>query len=89
MVGELDFRLLATNGEFLVGQEQDIVNGAFDKNQAFSGNVTQIEMWKTVLSNSDIRRLANCDLETVEPSKTEETFSPTQSEVDRNDPKYE
>ena len=70
MVGELDFRLLATNGEFLVGQEQDIVNGAFDKNQAFSGNVTQIEMWKTVLSNSDIRKMANCALETVEPSNT-------------------
>ena len=46
IIGDLDFRSLDTGGEFIIGQEQDIINGAFDKNQAFSGNVTQIEMWK-------------------------------------------
>ena len=66
IIGELDFRLLGTGGQFIIGQEQDIINGAFDKNQAFSGNVTQIEMWKKNLAASDIRRLANCESQTVD-----------------------
>ena len=71
IIGDLDFRSLDTGGEFIIGQEQDIINGAFDKNQAFSGNVTQIEMWKTNLTHSDIKLLANCESpRTVDQSDT-------------------
>jgi hypothetical protein len=51
---------LATGGVFLLGQEQDIIDGAFDENQAFSGRVTEVEMWKTVLSQRSILNLAKC-----------------------------
>ena len=68
VINALDFKLLGINGEFLIGQEQDIINGAFDENQAFSGNITQVEMWKTILSSADIRRLANCVSESVDQS---------------------
>ena len=68
VINALDFKLLGTNGEFLIGQEQDIKNGAFDENQAFSGNITQVEMWKSILSSSDIRRLAKCVSESVDQS---------------------
>ena len=45
----------------MIGQEQDALGGLFDETQAFSGNVTQVEFWKVLLSTNDIIRLANCD----------------------------
>ena len=60
---------MAAGGTFLVGQEQDILNGAFNENQAFSGNVTQIEMWKGVLSSQNILRISECEVESVAVNK--------------------
>ena len=59
-VGELDFKPLAPGGVFLVGQEQDIVDGAFNENQAFCGRVTDVEMWKIVRSAASISRMSDC-----------------------------
>ena len=68
IIGEVDYKSLGTGGVLLVGQEQDIVNGAFDENQAFSGNVTQVEMWKGILFIQDIESLSKCEVDTVDPN---------------------
>ncbi len=53
-------------GILILGQEQDAYGGFFDLNQAFSGEITQLEMWESVLSNSAIQSLAKCEVETVQ-----------------------
>ena len=57
-----DMRPLYAGGSFVIAQEQDgkIGGGFFNKNQAFSGRVTQIEMWDTVLPLEEINDLAKC-----------------------------
>ena len=62
-VNQQDYKPLAPGGVFLVGQDQDITEGAFDENQAFSGNVTQVEMWNGLLGVSTIKAIANCTVE--------------------------
>ena len=41
----------------------------FDMKQAFSGQVTQVEIWDTDLSASDIEKIATCSVSTIRPEK--------------------
>ena len=53
----------------VLGQEQDSVfGGLFDASQAFSGKLTQVEIWDIELPAEDIQNLANCNIETVKES---------------------
>ena len=38
----------------MIGQDQDVAGGDFDGNQAFVGDVTEVNAWGAVLSESDI-----------------------------------
>ena len=62
-----DFRPLYTGGSFVIAQEQDGRPGAvtFDKKQGFSGQMSQVEIWNTILSQSEIESVANCAKSTV------------------------
>ena len=79
-ISEVNYQSLATGGTFLIGQEQDIVNGAFDEHQAFSGNVTQVEMWKNVLSEENILALSKCEVDTVDPDNNVISWKKVDSE---------
>ncbi|GAA6220596.1 neuronal pentraxin-1 isoform X4 [Lates japonicus] len=47
-------------GVFILGQEQDTLGGRFDATQSFVGEMSDLHMWSTVLSASDIYSLASC-----------------------------
>ena len=48
-------------GTTVIGQDQDIPGGAFVADQSFVGEVTEVNVWSTVLSESDITtQYANC-----------------------------
>ena len=49
----------------IIGQEHDGKPGfdpKFDKQQGFSGLVTQVELWNIILSESEIISLAQCEI---------------------------
>ena len=77
-----EYHPLYTGGSFILGQEQDgrpnAVNfePSFDKNQAFSGKITQVEIWNTVLSAVEIQKLANCSASTIRPQNRVVTWEP-------------
>ena len=45
---------------FIFGQEPDVMKGAFDRNEAFLGDLAQFNMWNTTLENKRIRQMASC-----------------------------
>ena len=45
---------------FLFGQEPDIMRGQFDKNEAFLGELSELNIWNSTLSENDIKRMASC-----------------------------
>ncbi|KAI7797264.1 neuronal pentraxin-2b isoform X1 [Triplophysa rosa] len=47
-------------GVIILGQEQDIVGGRFDANQAFVGELSHFNIWDRVLRSTDIVSMANC-----------------------------
>ena len=52
----------------ILGQEHDGKPGfdpKFDKKQGFSGQVTQVELWNTILSKSEINNLAHCKIHSL------------------------
>ena len=61
------FHPLYNGGSFVIGQEQDGIpyGGLFDKNQGFSGKMTQVELWNTELKSEEIHSIANCIKPTV------------------------
>ena len=64
-----NFRPLYAKGSFILGQEQDGLEfgGLFDKNQAFSGKLSQVELWDTELTSTDIEFIANCSVLSLRP----------------------
>ena len=58
-------------GSFIIGQEQDgkpdagAFDPLFDKLQGFTGQVTQVEIWNTILTLSEIEIVANCTKSTI------------------------
>ena len=52
----------------VIGQEQDgtgSTGGYFDAQQGWSGKLTQVEIWDTVLPNEDIIQMAKCQIPTT------------------------
>ena len=72
-----EYQLLHAGGSLVLGQEQDakaifndaVFNPKFDAKQGFSGLLTQVELWNTVLSKAEIQKLANCEVLSLRPQK--------------------
>ena len=71
-----DYHFLHAGGSLVVGQEQDgkaiFEDGKyfypfFDKQQSFSGQLTQVELWNTTLTASEIQKLAPCEVSSLRP----------------------
>ena len=62
---------LINNGILIVGQNQDSLDtsGFFDQRKAFSGKVSQVQMWNIALNNEEIKKLASCTVENVESNQ--------------------
>ncbi|XP_035688636.1 neuronal pentraxin-2-like [Branchiostoma floridae] len=43
-----------SGGTWILGQEQDTVGGGFDVNQAFSGELSQVNLWDRVLTPAEV-----------------------------------
>ena len=72
-----EYQLLHAGGSLVLGQEQDakaifseaVFNPKFDPKQGFSGLLTQVELWNTVLSKAEIQKLANCEVLSLRSQK--------------------
>ena len=54
---------VTSGGTTVIGQDQDKIGGGFVADQAFVGTVTELNIWSTVLSESDIVAQArNCHI---------------------------
>lgn len=54
---------ITSGGTTVIAQEQDTMGGGFDKNQAFVGEVTKVNVWGVELSESDIvAQYHNCHI---------------------------
>ena len=55
---------IPSGGTVVIGQDQDSVRGGFDSDEAFGpGEVTEVNLWDTVLSASDIAaQHSNCTI---------------------------
>ena len=71
-----DYHLLHAGGSLVMGQEQDgkaiFEEGKefypfFDKQQSFSGQLTQVELWNTTLTALEIQKLATCEVSSLRP----------------------
>ena len=56
-----DYQFLHAGGSLVMGQDQDgkhgsIFNPFFDKQQSFCGLLTQVELWNTTLTASEIQK---------------------------------
>uniref|UniRef100_H3BHA5 Adhesion G protein-coupled receptor D2 n=1 Tax=Latimeria chalumnae TaxID=7897 RepID=H3BHA5_LATCH len=47
-------------GVFIVGQDQDSLGGSFKEREAFSGNITDLNVWSKVLSEDQIAGVRSC-----------------------------
>ncbi|XP_042218513.1 uncharacterized protein LOC121863781 isoform X2 [Homarus americanus] len=52
---------LLGNGAYVIGQEQDSFGGGFQRDQSYSGEITQLNFWSTALSNLTIKRISHCE----------------------------
>ncbi|ROT78797.1 putative glycine receptor subunit alpha-4 isoform X3 [Penaeus vannamei] len=51
---------LVGSGAYIIGQEQDSFGGGFQRDQSFSGEITQLNFWSRVLDEGTIRKFASC-----------------------------
>ncbi|XP_061675947.1 neuronal pentraxin-1 isoform X2 [Syngnathoides biaculeatus] len=51
---------IRAGGVFILGQEQDTLGGRFDATQSFVGELADVQMWSSVLSEAEIQGLASC-----------------------------
>ncbi|WP_417210007.1 LamG-like jellyroll fold domain-containing protein [Antarctobacter sp.] len=54
---------LTSGGSFVVGQEQDQVNGGFDPNQVLQGEVSEVRVWDRALSGAEVADTAFAPLD--------------------------
>lgn len=58
-------RTITSGGTTVIAQDQDTVGGGFKKDQAFVGDVTELNVWGVELSESDIlAQYHNCHITT-------------------------
>uniref|UniRef100_A0A674JKN6 Adhesion G protein-coupled receptor D2 n=1 Tax=Terrapene triunguis TaxID=2587831 RepID=A0A674JKN6_9SAUR len=50
------------HGTFIIGQDQDSLGGTFKEKESFSGNITDLNVWRRVLSEEQIERVRSCCL---------------------------
>lgn len=63
-------QIIASGGTTVIAQEQDIVGGRFDEDQAFVGDVTEVNVWGVELSGGDIvAQYHNCRITTGSVNK--------------------
>ncbi|XP_078083687.1 adhesion G protein-coupled receptor D2-like [Mustelus asterias] len=55
-------QIIAGNGTFIIGQDQDSLGGTFKQNEAFSGNITDMNIWTNVLDATQITAASMCSL---------------------------
>ncbi|KAK7073105.1 hypothetical protein SK128_019623 [Halocaridina rubra] len=53
--------LLEPNGSYIIGQEQDTFGGGYHRDQSFSGEITELNYWDTVVSDAVIEKLSACE----------------------------
>ncbi|GCB60607.1 hypothetical protein scyTo_0006890, partial [Scyliorhinus torazame] len=53
-------QIIAGNGTFIIGQDQDSLGGTFKQNEAFSGNITDLNIWAHVLDTHQITAVNMC-----------------------------
>lgn len=55
-------------GAFVLGQENDNVlyGGSFDAHQAFSGKLSQVEVWNKEISPDVIKNMSTCRIKTID-----------------------
>ncbi len=58
---------MATNGTFVLGQDQDNVGGGFDANQAFIGEMDEVRVWNTFRTDQQIAGNLHSRLSGAEP----------------------
>ncbi|KAJ6652855.1 hypothetical protein lerEdw1_010573 [Lerista edwardsae] len=51
---------IAGHGTFIIGQDQDSLGGAFTEKEAFSGNLTGLQVWQRALSRGQVARVRGC-----------------------------
>ena len=51
-------RKLSRGGMWVLGQDQDVVGGGFATNQAFQGEMTEVNVWDKVLSSKVILKMS-------------------------------
>ncbi|XP_071548102.1 uncharacterized protein [Panulirus ornatus] len=54
---------LEGGGAYIIGQEQDSFGATFQRDQSYSGEITQLNFWSNELSDSAIKQLAWCEAE--------------------------
>ncbi|CAM9668394.1 unnamed protein product [Lampetra planeri] len=50
---------IAGGGVFIIAQEQDTLGGAFKRDEAFSGNLTDLRLWRRELGEGEVAALAS------------------------------
>ncbi|KYO23490.1 adhesion G-protein coupled receptor D2 isoform B [Alligator mississippiensis] len=48
------------HGTFIIGQDQDSLGGTFKEKESFSGNLTDLYVWRQVLSEGQVERVRSC-----------------------------
>ncbi|XP_045110701.1 uncharacterized protein LOC123504331 [Portunus trituberculatus] len=51
---------LEGNGVFIIGQEQDSLGGGFQRDQSFSGELTHLNVWGSVLNEAAVNQIWSC-----------------------------
>ena len=54
------FSPVRPDGVLILGQDQDSVGGNFDETQSFSGMLSQVGLWDTMVPKEDIQLMASC-----------------------------
>ena len=76
-------RTLNTGGTIVLGQDQDTRRGSFDPNQAFGGELYQLNMWSRALEAEEIAGMAGDGLcGSLEPEIAEDIVLPWQNFLD-------
>lgn len=58
--GLLASQAIAGHGTFIIGQDQDSLGGTFKEKEAFSGNLTDLQVWQRKLSRGQVAKVRSC-----------------------------
>ncbi|XP_069097820.1 adhesion G-protein coupled receptor D2 isoform X1 [Pleurodeles waltl] len=54
------FQDIDEQGTFIIGQDQDSLGGSFKEKDSFSGNITDLNVWRKVLTADQVERARSC-----------------------------